>query len=188
LKLRLKVRTLALPVGGAWPMPTHGPQAGSRMRRPARSRSSSTPEVVMVVRIWRLPGEMVPTVVGGRCLPASMAAGMARSSYQEFTLEPKQTWNTGVPATSLDRDHVVGLVRPGDQRLQAAQVDVHLLVVLGVVVGAELDPLVLALLAGQEPAGLGVGGEDGGGPAELGDHVADGGPLGDGQARPRRGR
>jgi len=100
LKLRLKVRTLALPVGGAWPMPTQGPQAGSRMRRPARSRSSSTPEVVMVVRIWRLPGDTVPTVVGGRCWPDSMAAGMARSSYQELTLEPKQTWNTGVPATS----------------------------------------------------------------------------------------
>src|SRR5919197_580436 len=99
LKLRLKVRTLALPVGGAWPMPTHGPQAGSRMRRPARSRSSSTPEVVMVVRIWRLPGEMVPTVAGGRWRPRMTAAGMARSSYQELTLEPKQTWYTGVPAT-----------------------------------------------------------------------------------------
>jgi hypothetical protein len=41
----------------------------------------------------------VPTVVGGRCWPSRIAAEIARSSYQEFTLDPKQTWKTGSPAT-----------------------------------------------------------------------------------------
>jgi hypothetical protein len=54
---------------------------------------------VIVVRIWRLPGETVPAVVGGKWWPSRTAAEIARSSYQEFTLDPKQTWKTGVPAT-----------------------------------------------------------------------------------------
>jgi hypothetical protein len=62
------------------------------MRTPAFSKSSSTPEAVIMVRICLLPGETVAVVVGGRCSPRMTAAGMARSSYQEFTLEPKQTW------------------------------------------------------------------------------------------------
>ena len=39
-KLRLKVRSELEPDGGAWPMPTHGPQAGSSMRTPAIRRST----------------------------------------------------------------------------------------------------------------------------------------------------
>ena len=34
------VRTETAPAAGAWPMPMHGPQAGSRMRAPAVSRSA----------------------------------------------------------------------------------------------------------------------------------------------------
>src|SRR6266536_1481170 len=147
LKLRLKVRTLALPDGGAWPMPTHGPQAGSRILAPDRSRSSSTPEVVIAARIWRLPGETVAAVVAGTCRPRSTAAGMARSSYQELTLEPKQVWKTGVPATSW-----TGTTSSGE-----------------------------CVLALEEAPGLLVGGEERGGGAELGDHVADGRPPGHGQ-------
>ena len=105
---------------------------------------------------------------------------MARSSYQEFTLDPKQTWNTGVPATSATGTTlsgwwgraIRGSRRPGRGGPPRRRRRVR----------AELDPLVLAPLAGQEPAGLVVGGEDRGGPAELGDHVAHGGPAGDGQA------
>ena len=33
-KFRLKVRTETAPAAGAWPMPMHGPQAGSRIRAP----------------------------------------------------------------------------------------------------------------------------------------------------------
>jgi hypothetical protein len=153
LKLRLKVRTLALPVGGAWPMPTHGPQA---RRDGAHGRRGQ----VVAAEHGRRDGQvLVPGVHAGA----------------EADLEHRGAGDLG------DRDHVVGLVGPGDQRLQAAQVDVDLLVVFGIRVGAELDPLVLAPLAVKEPAGLVVGGEDRGGAAELGDHVAHRGPPGDGQ-------
>jgi hypothetical protein len=63
---------------------------------------------------------------------------------------------------------------------------VDLLVVGGAGVGAQLDPLVLAALAAQEAAGLLVGGEDRGRPAELGDHVADRRPPGHRQVRDTR--
>src|SRR6266536_2288692 len=56
----------------------------------------------------------------------------------------------------------------------------------GVGVGAQLDPLVLAALAAQEAAGLPVGREDRGRPAELGDHVADRRPPGHRQVRGAR--
>src|SRR6188768_916664 len=88
-KLRLKVRTDTAPEGGAWPMPTHGPQAGSSMRAPARTRSRRTPVVAIVSRICREPGVTVTTSVGEIVLPASTAAGRARSAYPELTDEPK---------------------------------------------------------------------------------------------------
>jgi hypothetical protein len=70
-------------------------------------------------------------------------------------------------------------VRLGDQRDERGQVDLGLLVVARAGIGAELDELVLAPLAAQEVPGLLVGREDRGGRTQLGDHVADGRPLGD---------
>ena len=79
----------------------------------------------------------------------------------------------------LDRDDVAGRVRLGDERAELAQVDLLAVVVLGVVVGAHLLEVVLALLALQPLARLVVGREDGRGGAQLGDHVRDRPALGD---------
>jgi hypothetical protein len=53
------VRTLGWPDGGAIPIPTHGPQAGSNSRAPAETYSASTPDRAMASRAWRDPGDTV---------------------------------------------------------------------------------------------------------------------------------
>ena len=47
----------------------------------------------------------------------------------------------------LDRHHVVGVVRLGHQRPELAEVDLDAIVVLGAVLGADVDEVVLAVLA-----------------------------------------
>ncbi len=51
-------------------------------------------------RIWRDPGVTVSWTSGGSVRPRSTAATTARSSYDELTDEPTQTWAVRVPATS----------------------------------------------------------------------------------------
>src|SRR4029450_2371911 len=120
-KLRLKVRTLTRSVGGACPIPTHGPQAGSRMRTPAFSKSSSTPEAVIMVRICLLPGETVAIVCGGTCAHRLTPRGPARRRVPPPPDRPRdgQVLVPGVharaeadlvgrdPGDLLDRDNVV---------------------------------------------------------------------------------
>ena len=76
------------------------------------------------------------------------------------------------------------VVRAGRARrhgLERGEVDVDDAVVFGVGVGDEFGPDGAASLRLEEGAGAGVGREDGGGHAQLGAHVGDGGALGDGE-------
>ncbi len=99
LKLRLKVRSETAPVGGAWPMPMQGPQADSRMRAPAATRSASAPLAAIIASTCRDPGEIVRLTPGWTRRPRRTAATVIRSRYEEFVQEPMQTWWTVVPAS-----------------------------------------------------------------------------------------
>jgi hypothetical protein len=88
------------------------------------------------------------------------------------------------------RDAVLRALRPGDRRHDGGQVELEVLgerrLVAGVepktlLLGVRLDQRDLLVGAPREPDvgdGLGVDGEDRAGGAELGTHVADGGPVG----------
>ena len=76
--------------------------------------------------------------------------------------------------------------RAGDQRLDPGQVDLVLLVVVAAGVGGQLPPGVAAPLGRQVGAGAVVGGEDAGGGAEFGPHVADGFAVGGREGRHSR--
>ena len=79
-KLRLKVRSDGTPFSGAVPMPTHGPQMGSSILKPAFMRSSYTPDRAIVPRIWREPGVAVTCTPSATRRPRTVAATTARSS------------------------------------------------------------------------------------------------------------
>ena len=63
-KLRLKERTLRVPVAGTWPMPIQGPQADSRMRAPEAISSLRPPAEAIISNTWRLPGVTVKLTSG----------------------------------------------------------------------------------------------------------------------------
>ena len=69
----------------------------------------------------------------------------------------------------------------GNQGLEGGQVDVQNLIVFGIGVGSQRHKILLAALGLEECAGDLVGGEDGGGGAQLGAHIGDGGTLGHAQ-------
>src|SRR5918912_1234067 len=91
-KFLLNVLTLTESEGGAWPIPTHGPHAGSSIRAPARTRSAYTPVRAMEFSIWRLPGVTVITRSVATDLSFNTAAAIARSSKPELTELPMHTW------------------------------------------------------------------------------------------------
>ncbi len=95
--------------------------------------------------------------------------------------EPMQTWSTLIGADLVHGLDVVRAVRASGQRVQRGEVDGDLLVIDRVLVGGELHPIRLAALGLQEGAGDLVGRENGGGSAQLGAHVGDGGALRNGQ-------
>src|SRR5262249_61431159 len=98
------------PDGGAWPIPTHGPQAGSSIRTPAISRSTYVPERVIWSRIWRDPGVAVAeTRSSARRWPRMTAPHSARSSYDELTEDPLHTCWGAVPPTRAHGTHVARL-------------------------------------------------------------------------------
>src|SRR5438105_4650611 len=69
----------------------------------------------------------------------------------------------------------------GDERLQRVQVELQHAVVLGCAVGAQLGPVLAALLGLHVLPGLIVGWEDRRGGAKLCAHIGDRAALGDGQ-------
>lgn len=79
-KFRLNVRTETLPVGGAWPMPTHGPQAGSSIRAPLAIIAWYAPPSASASRICFEPGVTVMKTSGCAVLPFMTAATIARSA------------------------------------------------------------------------------------------------------------
>jgi hypothetical protein len=82
-KFRLKVRSELALDGGAWPMPTQGPQTGSSMRTPPSTSWRYTPDSAIAARICREPGVAVATTSGCTSWPplsASTAPGSARST------------------------------------------------------------------------------------------------------------
>ena len=74
-----------------------------------------------------------------------------------------------------------GVRGTGGQRFQSAEVEVDDAVILGVGIGGEFNPVLLAAFGAQKFAGGLIGGEDGGSHAEFRAHVGDGCTLGDAQ-------
>ena len=81
------------------------------------------------------------------------------------------------PCDLAHGNHVAGAGRAGDERLEGREIDLVGVLVGGVGIGAQLAPLVLAALGGEEAAHLVVGREDARGGAELGAHVRDHVPV-----------
>src|SRR3989441_7459798 len=107
-KFRLNVRIDAPFVGGANPIPMHGPQATSSSRTPDLISFVITPESRQAMRTDREPGDTAIERPGWICFPLRISATIARSRNEEFTLLPTATWVTSVPATSE-----TGLTFPG---------------------------------------------------------------------------
>ena len=63
-KLRLNVRSEFASDGGAWPIPTQGPQTGSSIRTPPSTSCRYTPESAIAIRICREPGVAVAATSG----------------------------------------------------------------------------------------------------------------------------
>jgi hypothetical protein len=63
----------------------------------------------MVSRICREPGVTVISMLGWTTRSLRTAAGMARSSNEELTDDPTQTWATSAPASCL-----TGTTLPGE--------------------------------------------------------------------------
>ena len=78
-KFLLNDRTVTPPVGGANPMPMHGPQPDSSIRAPAFIMDDSPPDSVIMDSTCREPGEMPSETVGATVLPCSIAATVERS-------------------------------------------------------------------------------------------------------------
>ena len=81
----------------------------------------------------------------------------------------------------LHGHHVVRAVGTGDHGFQGAQVNVDDLIVLRVRVAGQGNVVLFPALRGQKLSRDLVGGENGGGRAQLRTHVGDGAPLRDGQ-------
>ena len=81
----------------------------------------------------------------------------------------------------LHGHYVVRAVRAGDHGLEGTQVDVDDLIVFRVRVAGQGNVVLFPALRCQELSRDLVGGENGGGRAQLGTHVGDGAPLRDGQ-------
>ena len=79
------------------------------------------------------------------------------------------------------RHDIIRLMWEGDQWLEAAQVEIHLLIVLGIRIRKELGILVTTLLCLHKGLDDFVGREDRGGGTHLGTHVRDGETLRYGQ-------
>jgi len=100
LKLRLKVRSETPAELGANPMPMHGPQALSKILKPARIRSPKMPALSAISNVVRLPGAMPASTPGAICLPFTMEATDSRSSSELFVQLPIATCVTGIPFSS----------------------------------------------------------------------------------------
>ncbi len=162
-------------------MPMHGPQTGSSMRAPAAHEL--TVDAAAPDRVEDLPrsggdrdgdvGVHGPVGEDGGHRGEVVVGGVHRGA--DAHLNRSSAGDIG------DRDDVAGRLRHGDQRLQRGEVDLFALVVAGAVLGAQLGPLVSALLRGQPLAHPLVAWEDRPGRARLDDHVADRGAFGDRQ-------
>ncbi len=108
-KLRLKVRSVTAPLGGAWPMPMQGPQASSSTRAPAATMAASEPLSAIIFITCREPGEMTRLTRGSTRRSASTVATSSRSCSDELVQLPMQTWSTGLPASSRTGTTLSGL-------------------------------------------------------------------------------
>ena len=96
--------------GGAWPIPTHGPQAGSSIRTPAVSRSTYVPRPRDLVEDLARAGRRGRRHEGlGDPLAAQHGADHSEVLVGEFTDEPMQTCKSSVPATSSTGATLPGL-------------------------------------------------------------------------------
>jgi hypothetical protein len=102
-----------------------------------------------------------------------MAATISKSRRPGFGGGADQCLRDLGPGDLPHRPDVALARRQHDQRLEQREVDLLLDVIARVLVGQQLDPVVLAPFGGQEPAHLAVGREHRRGGAELGAHVGD---------------
>ena len=88
------------------------------------------------------------------------------------------TCSTGRPLQFFDRRHAVRGTGLGDEGYQLIQVHLLHRGVARATLGRQGPEILLPPLQLQEPAGLGIRREDGGGGPQLGPHVGDGRPFG----------
>ena len=153
------------------------------MLAPAASRVVSRPSRAITSRIRLLPGKTTKVQEGAIRRPSSTRVTACMSSQEELVHDPTMTCSTGSPSTSETGTTRSGEPGQGDQRLERVQVELDAVVVLGVGIRSERPPLRLAPEQAEVLAGGLVGREHAGGEGQLGAHVADGGPLRQGQRR-----
>ena len=152
---------------------------GSETIAPAASRSASSPSRAMISRMRALPGNTMSDSADAtrfprmacrhrpHVLPRAVGAG------PDHDLIDRRAFHLG------DRHHAVRGAGQRDERLERGQIQLDLLVVLGIGVGSERTPVGAASEPLEVLPRRLVRGEHAGRQRQLGAHVADGRALGE---------
>ena len=176
-KLRGTVRREIASVAGAWPTPMQPMQPAWLSRAPAAT--SLATRAAAGERLERLPGRRVD-VEGdpvGRLAPVDRVRDDLEVAQPRIGAGADHHLGDLGPGDLPHRPDVAGARGQRDQRLERREVDLLGDVVGGVLVGQQLDPVVLAVLGGQEAPDLAVGREHRRRGTELGAHVGDHVPV-----------
>ena len=144
--------------------------------------SVSAPLAVIMRRTWRLPATTPKLTSGLTFFPFSSAAVRHQVLVGRVGATADQHLVDLDPRHLPDFFYVVRRVRQRHIRLDGAEVKVDDAIVVGIGIGFQLHPVLLAPLRPEELARDLIAGENRGGHAELRAHVGDGGSFGNREA------